>query len=157
MRQILMPEIPEIFKELDVGRHFSVGLLWFWMTCTRGTNCVCSGQLFKDVCMWPALWDRAGIFLLSKAQACSASSVKKITSSSWWRAHLPIIHPLRSLSQSSSPGLPTIAKWKSLLSCLMGVGVWGWSELLMAIEVERDKQSSSLWTHMVYASWHVSS
>lgn len=65
-----------------------------------------------------------GIFLLSNAWACSASRVKKIMSSFWWRTHLPIIHPLRSLSQSS-PGLPTIAKWKSVLSCLWELGFGG--------------------------------
>ena len=65
--------------------------------------------------------------------------------------------PYWTLSQGSSRGPPPIAKWKSLLSRLMGVGVWGWSELPVAVKVESDKPSSSPWAHMVCAGWHVSS
>lgn len=47
-------------------------------------------------------------------------------------------------------------KVKVPLSRFMGVGVWGWSELLVAVEVESDNHLIP-WAHTVCAGWHVSS
>lgn len=91
------------------------------------------------------LWHRARIFLPSSSVWYQC---EKTMSSSWWRAHLPIIEPKSGFFSWTTNN----CKWKSPFES--PYGSWGLGvvcELLVAVEVESDKSSSSPWAHGVQA------